>query len=312
MSIESELQPAALMQELQPISEAPFEPLPDTGEACIVIQRRSGWQLVDWKELYQYRDLFQFLVWRGIKARYAQSVIGVGWAVIQPVFSMLVFTVVFGKLAKISSEGVPYALFSFAALVPWTYFSNALTDGTASLVSNSGMISKVYFPRLVLPLAAVTAKLVDFAIAMGLLFLLMIIYRVVPTWNVLMLPLLILLMVMTATGLGTWLTALAVQYRDVQHATSFVVQLFMYASPVVYSVNLIPKHHLLFGTPVNLQHLYALNPMVGVIEGFRAALLNTGPMPWDLIGIGTISAIMIALTGMFYFRSREHVFADVA
>ncbi|MHB8974352.1 MAG: ABC transporter permease [Pirellulaceae bacterium] len=272
-------------------------------EMITVIEPSSGWRLVNWKELVQYRDLFLFLIWRGIKVRYSQSAIGIGWAIIQPVFSMIVFTVVFGRLARIESDGAPYALFSFVALVPWTYFANAVTEGTQSLVTNANMISKVYFPRLVLPISAVIAKLVDFAIAMVLLGILMAYFRIVPTMGVLALPLLILLMMLIAMGLSMWLTALAVQYRDVNYAVGFFVQLLMYAAPVVYPASLIPEQ---------FQLLYALNPMVGVIEGFRAALLGTRSMPWDLIAVGTAVALAIALSGALYFRSREKLFADVA
>lgn len=286
---------------------APPAPLashgPGVSRRRLVIEPRSGWRLIDWKELYHYRDMYTFLVWRSVKVRYAQSVIGIGWAVVQPVFSMLVFSIIFGKLARIDSDGVPYAVFSFAALVPWTYFSNALTDGTASLVTNANMISKVYFPRLILPLSAVAAKLVDFGIAMLLLFGLMAWYGIVPGPGVLMLPVLVALMMLTAAGLAAWLTALAVQYRDVQHAMGFVVQLLMYAAPVVYPASLIPERYRLW---------YALNPMVGVIEGFRSALLSSRPMPWDMLAVGGLSALAIAATGLLYFRRREHVFADVA
>jgi lipopolysaccharide transport system permease protein len=268
-----------------------------------VIEPRSGWRLIDVNELYTYRDLFRFLVWRNVKVMYAQSVIGVGWAVIQPLFSMIVFTVVFGKLANVGSDGVPYAVFSFTALVPWTYFSNALTDSTTSLISASNMISKVYFPRLVLPLSAVLSKLVNFGIAMLMLAGLMIWYRVVPTWGIVVMPLLVLLMVLTSAGMGAWLTALAIQYRDVKHAMTFVVQLLMYTAPVVYSTNLIPEQYRVY---------YAMNPMVGVIEGFRSSLLGTRPMPWDFIAIGTLSATFIFFTGILYFRRKERVFADVA
>ena len=268
-----------------------------------VIEPRSGWQLIDWRELRDYRDLFLFLTWRNIKVLYAQSAIGIGWAVIQPLFSMIIFTIVFGRLAKVSSDGAPYAVFSFTALVPWTYFSNSLTQGTNSLVQNANMISKVYFPRLILPMSAVAAKLLDFSIAMLVLAALMVWYGMVPTLGILALPLLIFLMILTAAGLGAWLTALAIQYRDVKHAMTFVVQLLMYAAPVVYPTSLIPERY---------QLLYAINPMVGVIEGFRAALLGTRPMPWDLIGVGAASALVIALTGALYFRRKERVFADVA
>jgi len=277
-----------------------------------VIEPRNGWRLVDFRELYAYRDLFRFLIWREVKVRYAQSVIGIGWAIIQPLFSMIVFTIVFGKLAGVESDGVPYAVFSFAALVPWTYFSNALTDGANSLVSNANMLSKVYFPRLLMPMASVAAKLVDFTIAMLLLAVLMVFFGVAPTWGMLLMPFLVVLMMLTAAGLGMWLTALAVQYRDVKHALNFVVQLCMYASPVVYAASLIPDRHNLGGVVIYPRLLYAINPMVGVIEGFRSALLGTTAMPWDLIAVGTASALCIATSGMFYFRRQERIFADVA
>jgi lipopolysaccharide transport system permease protein len=283
---------------------SPIEPFDRAADVPVtVIEPRSGWRLVDWRELLTYRDLFRFLVWREVKVRYAQSAIGIGWAVIQPVFSMIVFTIVFGKLANVSSDGAPYALFALAALVPWTYFSNALVDGANCLVGNANMLSKVYFPRMLMPLSAVAAKLVDFAIAMVLLFALMAWYRQPPNWGILCLPLLILLMILTAAGLGMWLTALAVQYRDVKHAMNFVVQILMYGAPVVYPASLVPERY---------QLLYALNPMVAVIEGFRAALLGTRPMPWSFMAVGTISATVIAFTGLLYFRRKERLFADVA
>jgi lipopolysaccharide transport system permease protein len=268
-----------------------------------IIEATPGWKAIDFKELYRYRDMLRFLTWRSIKVLYAQSAIGIGWAVIQPLFSMLIFTVVFGWFAKIDSNGVPYSLFSLAALVPWTYFSNALLEAGNSLVSQSQMLSKVYFPRLILPLSGVLAKLVDFCIAMLMLLGLMLVYQVFPTWNCLFLPVLILIMLASALGIGLWLTAMAIQYRDIKHALSFVVQLAMYASPVIYSANIIPER---------FRYLYAINPMVGVIEGFRSALLGTGPMPWDLIAIGTASATVFLVSGLFYFRRQERVFSDVA
>ncbi len=268
-----------------------------------IIEARSNWRLVDWKELYNYRDLLRFLVWRELKVRYAQSAIGIGWAIIQPVFSMIVFTIIFGRLAKISSDGSPYALFSLAALVPWTYFSNALVDGTNSLVNEANLLKKVYFPRILMPLSAVFAKLVDFSIAMCLLFILMVFFQTPPTWGVVVLPVLILLMMFTAFGLACWLTAFAIQYRDVKHAMNFVVQLLMYAAPVVYPASLIPERY---------QLLYALNPMVAVIEGFRSALLGTRDMPWAFIAVGITSATIITLSGLLYFNRKERIFADVA
>jgi len=267
-----------------------------------VIEASSGWRLIDWRELWRYRDLFYFLVWRNVKVRYAQSVLGLGWAVIRPVFSMIVFSIVFGNLAKIASDGVPYAVFSYAALVPWTYFSSALTGASGSLVGTSGMISKVYFPRLIIPLTTVLSNLVDFAIALLILFGLMVWFGMRPTIWALLLPLLVLLMMLTATGLGMWLTALAIQYRDVNYGLSFAVQLLMYAAPVVYPASSIPQQY---------RWLYGLNPMAGVIEGFRSALLGTNPMPWDLLLPGTIVAIIVFIGGALYFRRMERIFADV-
>ncbi len=268
-----------------------------------IIEPSNGLRMVDWKELIAYRDLFRFLIWREIKVRYAQSAIGIGWAIIQPVCSMIIFTFVFGQLAKVGSDGAPYALFSFAALVPWTYFSNAINDGVASLVGETNMLRKIYFPRLLMPLSAVAAKLIDFMIAMIVLALLMLFYGKAPGVGILALPLLVVLMVITAAGISAWLSALAVQYRDVKHAMTFVVQLAMYASPVVYSTSLIPAEY---------RYWYAINPMVGVIEGFRSGLLETQPMPWDLIGIGFISSALILMSGLTFFRSKERIFADVA
>lgn len=270
-----------------------------------IIERRSNWRIVDWKELNEYRDLFAFLVWRGIKIRYAQSTLGIGWAVIQPLVSTIVFTIIFGKLAKVETDGVPYALLSLSGLVPWTFFSNALNEGTQSLITNANMISKVYFPRIVLPLAAVAGRLVDFAISLGLLMVLMVYYQALPASGaaLLVLPLLILMMVVAAAGVSMWMTALAIQYRDVKHAMSFVVQILMYAAPVVYPTSLIPKQY---------QALYAINPMVGVIEGFRAVFFGVGGIPWSWLGIGAVTAIVTCTTGAIYFHRKERLFADVA
>ncbi len=274
------------------------KPIPVT-----IIERRSGWQLLDLDELLNYQDLFRFLIWRQIKVRYAQSAIGFGWAIIQPLFSMVIFTMVFGKLAKIDSEGVPYALFSLAALLPWTYFSNAITDGVASLVSEAGMLRKIYFPRILMPLSAVFAKLLDFAIASAMMAIMMLVYQQPPTAGIVFLPLFILLMVAFASGISTWLTALAIQYRDIKHALSFLVQLCMYASPIVYPTTLVPEQYRL---------LYAINPMVGVVEGFRSVLLGTQPIPWSLLATGGASTSLILITGLAFFRSKESIFADVA
>jgi lipopolysaccharide transport system permease protein len=269
----------------------------------VVIGVRS-WRLTSkLAELWQYRELFYFLVWRDVKVRYAQSVLGIGWAMIQPLIPMVLFTIIFGRVAKISSDGVPYALFSYTALVPWTYFSNALNDSSASLVKEVNMLSKIYFPRLIIPLTAVLGRLIDLIISFALLLVLMAWYRTIPTVWVALLPLLTLIAVMTSAGLGMWLSAMAVQYRDVKYAVPFAVQFLMYAAPVVYPTSLIPDRY---------RYLYAINPLVGVIEGFRATLLGSQPVPWDLIGIGAVSAVLVLWSGTLYFIGKEPVFADVA
>ncbi len=268
-----------------------------------IIRPTRGWQPVDWRELWRYKDLLYFLTVRGIKARYAQSVLGVGWAIIQPLFTTLVFTVVFGNLAGISSDGVPYVIFSFTAMVPWNYFSSTLTESSNSLVQNANMITKVYFPRLVLPLSAALSKLLDFIIGLAVLAGFMVWFQFVPTIYILIVPLLILILLMTSLGVGMILSAMAVQYRDVKHAVAFVVQLLMYAAPVVYPTSNVPEAW---------RFWYSLNPMVGVIEGFRAALLGTQAMPWNYVLTGGTVAIVLFVFSLFYFRKMEKIFADVA
>lgn len=267
-----------------------------------VIQPTSGWQLIDFKELWRYKDLLYFLTLRGIKARYAQSVLGVAWAIIQPLFTTLVFTIVFGNLAKVDSDGIPYILFSYLALWPWNYFSGTLTESANSLIQNANMITKVYFPRMVLPLSSILSKLLDFIIAFVVVVGMMIYFQVMPGWGLVVLPLLIIQLLMCSLGMGMMLSAMAVKYRDVKHAMTFVVQLLLYAAPVVYSTTAVPEPY---------QKFYILNPMVGVIEGFRAAFLNR-PMPWEWILPGTIVGLIIFVFGMMYFRRMERIFADVA
>jgi len=267
-----------------------------------VREPKKGLGFINFKEIFEYKDLIFFLVWRDIKVQYAQSILGVGWAILQPVFTMIVFTIVFGKLAKVSSDGIPYAIFSYTALVPWTYFSTSLTDATNSLVAASNMLTKIYFPRVLIALTPVLSKLVDFAIAFIILVGMMFWFGITPTLKVFTLPLLVLLLMLTALGLGMWLTALAVQFRDVKYGMNFMVRILMYAAPVVYPVSLIPEKYRL---------IYGLNPMAGVIEGFRAALLGARPMPWGLIAIGTATAFLIAISGAMYFSRMERVSADV-
>ena len=279
----------------------------EASTTTIVIKPRKGWQLIDWKELKEYKDLFYFLVLRDIKALYKQTVLGFAWAIIRPVFSMIVFSVVFVGLAKISSDSIPYPIFSYAALIPWTYFSTAMTNSTGSLISGMQFLTKVYFPRLIIPLTPVLAGLVDFLISFVIISVLMVWYKIVPTLNIFWIPLLVVLMVLTAAGIGMWLSALAIQYRDIKHGIHFLSQLLMYAAPVVWPVSLISDK---FGETAKL--IYGLYPMAGVIEGFRSALLGHKPMPWDLIGMGSITATIIFLTGALYFKRKERIFADVA
>lgn len=280
------------------------------GEPFIRIEPPKGWRLVNWRELVAYRDLLVQFVLRDVSARYKQTVLGYAWAVIRPVFSMVVFTVIFGNLAAVPSDGVPYALFSYAALLPWTYFSGALGGATSSLTAQKGIFTKVYFPRLIIPLAPVITGLVDFAIASVVLAGLMAYYGVAPTLNVVFLPLLILIMVATAFGAGLWLSSLSVQYRDVNQAMTFAMQLLMYAAPVVWPVSLIVEKFPVWGEMLRL--VYGLYPIAGVIEGFRASLLGTVPMPWDLIAIGAGVAAFLVVTGSLVFRRMERNFADVA
>ena len=270
----------------------------------LVIEPAGRWPKVDIRELWAYRGLFLFLVWRDIKVRYAQTVLGAGWAILQPVLTMLVFTVIFGKFASIPSDGAPYAVFSLAALVPWTYFSMALSGASNSLVTSTNLITKVYFPRLVIPFAPVLAGLVDFGIALVILFLVMLGYGIVPgALSMAVLPVLVLGMMLTAAGVGCWLAALNIQYRDVKHVTPFLVQVWMYASPIVYPMSLVPERY---------RAIYALNPMAGIIEGFRALLLGTSAVPWSMILISLATGVVLFVTGALYFRQTERVFADVA
>jgi lipopolysaccharide transport system permease protein len=269
---------------------------------CTLVQPSQGRMALNIAEIWHYRELLFFLVWRDIKVRYKQTALGVAWAVLQPLFTMLVFTLFFGRLAKISSNGLPYPLFSYAALLPWQLFAFALTESSNSIVVNERLITKVYFPRLVIPLAAVLAGLVDFAIAFVLLIGLMIWYRVTPTLAILTLPLFIIFALITALSAGLWLSALNVQYRDVRYTLTFIVQLWLFASPVAYSSTLVPPRW---------RPLYGLNPMAGVIEGFRWALLGKSPAPGPMLAVSVFVVIIFLFGGLRYFRRMERTFADV-
>ena len=256
----------------------------------------------NFKEIFEYKDLLYFLILKDIKARYAQSVIGVGWAIIQPLFFMLVFTVIFGKLAKIDSEGVPYQIFSFTALVPWTFFSNAMTDSANSLSGNLSLITNIYIPRILIPFSATIGKFIDFIISFLILIVLLLFYSYFPDQKIVLIFMYIFLMFISAFSFGLILGTMAIQYRDIKYALPFGIQLFMYASPVAYSTNMIPqKYHV----------IYALNPMVTVIEGFRNIFLNTGNINLEMIVVSFLTSFLLLLIGIVYFSRTERIFADV-
>src|SRR2546422_854529 len=266
------------------------------------IKPSKGWVSLKLGELWQYRELLYFLIWRDIKVRYKQTALGAAWAIIQPVMTMVVFSLFFGKLGKIPSDGVPYPIFSFAALVPWTFFANGLTQSSNSLIGSSNLITKVYFPRLIIPISSVISGVIDFALAMVVLFAMMIYYGVAPSINVLFLPLFVLLAFVTSLGVGLWLSALNVEYRDVRYVLPFVVQFWMFATPIAYPSTLLHEPW---------RTIYGLNPMVGVIEGFRWVLLGTRMAPGPIIAASSLAAVVILVSGAFYFRRMEKTFADV-
>lgn len=268
----------------------------------IHIEPSRGWISLKLRELWAYRELFYFLTWRDVKVRYKQTVLGAAWAIIQPFFTMVVFSLFFGKLAKMPSDGIPYPIFSYAALVPWTFFANGLTSATNSLVNSANLIQKVYFPRLVIPISAVLSGVVDFALAFLVLLGMMLFYGIHPTSAVVWLPLFLLLALITALGVGLWLTALNVQFRDVRYVVPFVVNFWMFASPVAYSSRLLDEPW---------RTLYGLNPMVGVLDGFRWALLGVNDAPGPIVYASSLAAVLIFISGLYYFRRMEKTFADV-
>jgi lipopolysaccharide transport system permease protein len=266
------------------------------------IEPSRGWVSLQLTDLWEYRELLYFFVWRDIKIRYKQTALGAAWAVIQPLFTMLIFSLFFGRLAKIPSEGIPYPVFAYAALVPWTFFAQGLSLSADSLVGNANLIKKVYFPRLAMPISTVTAGLVDFAISFSVLLLLMVHYHVHPTRNLVWLPFLLVLSFITALGAGLWLSSMNVRFRDVRYAVPFLIQFWMFATPIAYPSSLLHGYWL---------QLYALNPMVGVVEGFRWALLGTNTRPGLMIFASALAALVVLVGGMFYFRRMEKTFADV-
>jgi lipopolysaccharide transport system permease protein len=274
-----------------------FEALPVS-----FIRPAEAWTSIGLRELWEYRELLYFLTWRDIKVRYKQTALGAAWAIIQPVFMMLVFSLFFGRLAHVSSDNIPYPIFTFCALLPWQLFAHALTESSNSLVANERLITKVYFPRLVIPIAAVLGGLVDFITASVILLALMLYYRISPGWAILTLPGFILLAIMTALGVGLWLSALNVQYRDVRYTINFLIQFWLFATPVAYSSSIVPPAW---------RAWYGLNPMAGVVEGFRWALLRKADPPGAMLAVSVIVVLVVLFGGIYYFRRMEQRFADL-
>ena len=266
------------------------------------IEPSQGWVSLKLHEVWEYRELLYFLTWRDIKVRYKQTVLGAAWAILQPFFTMVVFSIFFGKLAKMPSDGIPYPIFAFAALVPWTFFAHGLSQSSNSLVGSANLIKKVYFPRLVIPISSVISGVVDFVLAFVVLLGMMVFYGILPTAHVIWLPFMLLLAFMTALGVGFWLSAMNVQFRDVRYTIPFLTQFWLFATPVAYPSSLLSEPW---------RTLYGLNPMVGVVEGFRWALLGTDTAPGPIIVVSSLAATILLVGGAFYFRRMEKTFADV-
>ncbi|MER2513748.1 MAG: ABC transporter permease [Nitrosomonas ureae] len=270
--------------------------------AVLVIEPRTGYIQVGWRELWASRELLYFLAWRDLKTRYAQTAIGAGWALMQPLLSTLIFTLVFSYLAKVPSDGLPYPLFAFAAILPWSLFARSLERSTLSVVTEGGLIKKVYFPRLIIPIAATFINLVDFTVGLLILMGMMTWYQVLPQWTVLFLPLFVVVALLTALSVSLWLSALNVKYRDVASVVPLVTQLWMFASPVLYPASLVPE---------SLRWYYGLNPMAGVIEGFRWALLGKSAPDWTMVAVSLVVVGFLLIGGVMFFRRVERTFADL-
>ncbi len=268
----------------------------------LVIEPSNRWVPLRLSTLWEYRELLYFLTWRDVKVRYKQTVLGVAWAVIQPLTTMIVFTLFFGRLAGIPSDGVPYPVFAFAGLLPWTYFANAVTNSSNSLIGDSRLITKVYFPRMIIPMASVGAGLVDFVISLFLLILLMWYYGLSVDWQISIFPLLVLQTILLALAVGTWMAALNLKYRDVRYALPFLIQIWMFASPIIYPSTIVPE---------KWKWLLFFNPMSGLVEGFRASLFVNKPMDWMGLGISAIATLILLVVSLFSFRRMEKSFADI-
>jgi lipopolysaccharide transport system permease protein len=281
---------------------AQVEPEEFGNSSTLWIEPIHGWATLKLKELWEYRELLYFLVWRDVKVRYKQAALGAAWAILQPLLTMLIFSVIFGMFAKVPSDGTPYPLFAFVALVPWNFFATSLTQSSNSVVGSANLITKVYFPRLAIPLASVLAGLVDFALSFVVLLGMMVYYHHAPTIHVLWLPAFLLLGLAASIGMGFWLSAMNVKYRDVRYVVPFLVQFWMYASPIIYPSSMIPARY---------RTLYALNPIVGVVDGFRWALLGTKTAPGPVVAVSAAATLLFLLGGALYFRRMETEFADI-
>jgi lipopolysaccharide transport system permease protein len=275
---------------------------PEKAPPTMVIEPSQGWRALDLRELWSYRELLYFLTWRDVMVRYKQTVLGAAWAILQPVLTMVVFSLFFGKLAGMPSDGLPYPLFSLAALVPWTFFANGLNLSSNSLVGSANLVRKVYFPRLVVPISSVLSGGVDFLLSFGVLLVMMLFYGVLPGLRVLWLPFFVALGLVTALGAGLWLSALNVNYRDVRYTVPFLLQIWLFATPIAYPSTLLEEPW---------RSIYGINPMVGVVEGFRWALLGTSAAPGSMVPVSAVAAVLLLLSGAFYFRRMERTFADV-
>jgi lipopolysaccharide transport system permease protein len=275
-------------------------PLPE--KPLIIIKPSNSWVALGLRDLWNYRDLLYFLSWRDVKVRYKQTVLGAAWAILQPLFATIIFTLIFGRLAGIQSDGIPYPLFSYAGLLPWTFFANSITNSSNSLVINANLITKVYFPRMIIPTATVAAGFVDFVIAFVILVGMMIYYGVALSWSILMLPVLVLMMMLIALGVGMWMSALNVKYRDVRFALPFLIQLWMFASPVIYPKSMVPP---------KWQWVLQLNPMTGIIEGFRTALFHHGEFDRAALATSAVIMLVVLVYSAYAFRRMEKSFADI-
>jgi len=275
-------------------SNLPKEPL-------VVVEANDTWSAINFSELWSFRELLYFLTWRDIKIRYKQTELGIAWAILQPLITMLVFTLFFGRLAGVPSDNLPYPVFAYAGLLAWTFFANAITTSGNSLINSTHLITKVYFPRIIIPSASVAAGLVDFAIAFGIMVVLMAYYRVALTWNILMFPLIVTLITLLALGMGMWLSALNVKYRDVRFALPFLVQLWMFISPVIYPASFLPA---------KFRWLLSLNPMTGLIEGYRSSLLGL-PFNWTSLAASAGITLILLIYSSYIFRRMEKSFADI-